>query len=329
MIRKLVAGAALATIVGTAVFNRSMKKKVEAQVPPDGEFIEIDGNRLHYVVRGPEGAPAMVLIHGLGGQLRNFGRPMVEDLAKDYRLVLVDRPGSGWSTRAPEASSSLWHQAAVMAKFIQALGLERPTIVGHSLGGALALTLAAEHPDAVGRLLLICPLTQEETEVPAAFKGLEIRSPTMRRIVANTIAVPLGVMQQEKILAQVFGPEAVPEDFPIAGGGALGARPEAFYETSSDLVALEHQVPLLVALYSRIQVPVRILYAEGDQLLKPHLHGETTAGLLPDAECEIVPGGHMLPFTQPEMTAAWVRRSMASAKAATPARERETAEAAE
>ena len=310
MIRKLIAGTALATIVGTVVFNRSMKKKAEAECPPDGAFIEIDGNRLHYVERGNPANPPMVLIHGLGGQIRNFGQPLVEDLEKDYRLILVDRPGSGWSSRSPSASSSLWQQAAVMARFIQALGLDRPTVIGHSLGGALALTLAAEHPEVVGRLLLICPLTQEETEVPTAFKGLEIRSPFMRRLVAHSIAVPMGVIYQDKILGQVFGPEPVPEDFAVAGGGLLGARPQAFYETSSDLVALEHQMALLVERYGSIAVPVRILFAEGDQLLDPQKHGVTTAAMCPDGRADIVPGGHMLPFTQPEMTARWIREAM-------------------
>ena len=310
MIRKLIAGTALATVVGTFVFNRATKKKAEAEVPADGKFLEIDGNRLHYVERGDPSAPPILLIHGLGGQVRNFGRALVEDLEKDYRLILVDRPGSGWSTRAPGASCSLWQQAETMAKFIQALGLDRPMIVGHSLGGALALTLAAEHPETVGRLALVCPLTQDQTEVPAAFKGLEIRSPLVRRIVAHSIAVPLAVINQEKILAQVFGPEPVPEDFPIAGGGALAARPEAFYETSSDLVAIEHQMPKLVERYPDIRVPVSILYAEGDQLLDPQFHGATTAAQLPDARLEIVPGGHMLPFTQPELTARWIRRAM-------------------
>ena len=312
MIRKLAAGAALATIVGTALFNRSMKKQAEAAVPADGTFIEIDGNRIHYVERGPSGAPPIVLIHGLGGQIRNFGAALVEDLARDHRLVLVDRPGSGWSVRAPAASSSLWQQAEVMAKLIRALGLERPVIVGHSLGGALALTLAAEHPDVVSRLLLICPLTQDQSDVPAAFKGLEIRSPLVRRLVAHSIAVPLAVLNQEKILGQVFGPEPVPEDFATAGGGALGARPEAFYETSSDMVALEHQMPLLAERYPAIQVPVRILFAEGDQLLDPHKHGTATASQLPDGRADLVPGGHMLPFTQPEMTARWIREALAS-----------------
>jgi pimeloyl-ACP methyl ester carboxylesterase len=308
MIPILIGGAIAATAAGLAVFNRSTRKKVEAAVPPDGTFIEIDGNRLHYVDRGPKGAPAMVLIHGLGGQMRNFAGPLVEDLEQDYRVILVDRPGSGWSTRAPGASCSLWQQADTMAKFVRALGLDRPMIVGHSLGGALALTMAAEHSDTVGRLALICPLTQDIQDVPTAFKALEIRSPLMRRMIASTIAVPLAVANQDRFLAEVFKPEPAPADFPVTGGSALGVRAEAFYQTSSDLVALENQLPLLVERYAGIGVPARILYAREDNLLDPHLNGVTTAALLPDCRCEIVPGGHMLPFTQPEMTARWLRR---------------------
>ena len=310
------AAAVAAAAVGSQLYNRSVKRKAEAAVPPDGTFIEIDGNRLHYVDRGPRDAPALVLIHGLGGQMRNFAEPLLEDLERDWRLILLDRPGSGWSTRAPRASSSLWQQADTVARFIRALGLERPAIAGHSLGGALALTIAAEHPDVVSRLALICPLTQDEKTVPECFKGLEIRSPLMRRIVAHTIAVPMAVRMQEQALRQVFGPEPVPEDFGSEGGGFLGLRPEGFYETSSDLVALENQLPLVAERYPGIEIPVRILFAKGDQILDPRRHGVDTAALLPDARVDLVEGGHMLPFTQPEMTARWLRGALAQERAA-------------
>jgi pimeloyl-ACP methyl ester carboxylesterase len=314
MIRKLVAGAALATIVGTTLFAHSVRRRAEASVPPDGQFIDLGGNRIHYVDRGPRDAPAIVLIHGLAGQMRNFGRPLLDELETDYRLILVDRPGSGWSVRAPGASSSLSQQAGVVAELIRTLGVEKPMIVGHSLGGALALTMAAEQPDVVGRLALICPLTQDQKDVPKAFKALEIRSPVVRRLVAHSIAVPMGVIYQDRILAQVFGPEPVPEDFAVTGGGALGARPVAFYENSSDMVALEDHMPSLVQRYGSITVPVRILFAESDQLLDPQFHGAAAAAQLGDARLELVPGGHMLPFTQPEMTARWIRRAAEEAK---------------
>ena len=317
MIPFLIAGGAVAAAaIGSQLYNRSVKRKAEAAVPPDGNFMEIDGNRLHYVDRGRKDAPPLVLIHGLGGQMRNFAEPLLEDLERDWRIILLDRPGSGWSIRAPRASSSLWQQADTVAKFIRALGLERPAIVGHSLGGALALTIAAEHPDTVSRLALICPLTQEETTVPECFKGLEIRSPLMRRIVANTLAVPMAIRMQEQALKQVFGPEPVPAEFGSEGGGFLALRPEGFYETSSDLVALEHQLPLLAERYANIGIPVRILFAKGDQLLDPRRHGVDTAAQLPDARVDLVEGGHMLPFTQPEMTARWLRGALAHERTA-------------
>ena len=154
MIPFLLAGAGgLAALGGgLAAFSGATARKIEKAVPRDGELIEVNGEKLHVVDRGS--GPPIVLIHGLGGQLRNFGRPMVDDLARDYRLILVDRPGSGYSTRAAGASARLRVQAETIAELIRILKLERPLIVGHSLGGALALSLALNHPDVVGGLAL-------------------------------------------------------------------------------------------------------------------------------------------------------------------------------
>jgi pimeloyl-ACP methyl ester carboxylesterase len=308
----LIAGIGVAAAAaGLITFNRATARKAEAAVPPDGQFIEIDGNRLHYVDKGS--GPPIVMVHGLGGQMRNFARPLVDDLARDHRVILVDRPGSGWSRRAAGSPASLWQQAETIAGLIRALDLGPVTLVGHSLGGALALALASDHPDCVVSLALIAPLSQDQTEIPDPFKGLEIRSPLVRRLVAETIAVPIAVATADKAMRVIFGPEPVPEDFPVMGGALLAGRPGAFYETSSDLVALEHQLPRLVERYKSLRVPVSILYGAGDQLLPPALHGEVTAGQIAGARLEIVPGGHMLPFTQPELTARWLREAMAAA----------------
>ncbi|WP_284734494.1 alpha/beta fold hydrolase [Sphingosinicella terrae] len=307
----LIAGAAAIAAGGLALFSRGAARRAERLVPMDGEIIEVEGNRLHYVDKGS--GPALVMIHGLGGQMRNFARPLVDDLARDHRVVLVDRPGSGYSLRGAGASASLSAQAAAIAGLIRALGLERPMLVGHSLGGAVSLTLALEQPDCVGSLALIAPLTQDESDAPDVFKSLEIRSPLVRRLIANSIAVPMAMAMREKAMKMVFGPEPVPADFGTEGGGLLGARPGNFYETSSDLVALENQMPALVARYGEIAVPASILYGDGDRLLDPERHGRITAGQIDGARLEIVPGGHMLPFTQPELTARWLREAEAQA----------------
>jgi pimeloyl-ACP methyl ester carboxylesterase len=301
----IAAGAAGLIGGGLAAFSAAAARKAEAAVPPDGRFMEIGGNRLHYVDRGS--GPPIVLVHGLAAQLRSFARPLVEDLARDHRVILVDRPGSGYSVRAPGASAGLNTQAEAIAGLIAALGLERPLLVGHSLGGAVSLAVALNHPDSVGALALVTPLTQVQEDVPEVFRGLAIASPALRRLVSWTLAVPIGIARGEDTLRQVFHPEPVPAEFPVEGGGLLAGRPNNFYEASTDMVAINDDLPGLVARYPTLRLPVSILYARQDNLLDYRMHGERTANEIPGAFMVVVEGGHMLPFTQPERTALFVR----------------------
>lgn len=312
MIPFLIGGATGLGIVGggLAAFSGATARRVEAQVPRDGELMELNGDTLHYVDHGGSG-PAIVMIHGLGGQMRNFGKAMVDDLARDYRVILVDRPGSGYSTRAAGRSARLRVQGETIAEFIRKLKLDRPLLVGHSLGGALSLSIALNHPDVAGGLALIAPLTQVEAEADVApvFKPLIIRSPAMRRAVAWTLATPMGMVKTKEVLKQIFAPEPVPEDFGTAGGGLLAMRPSNFYASSSDVVDLEGELEGMVERYATLSVPVSILYGRGDNLLAYAKHGERTAAEIPGGRVEVVEGGHMLPFTQPELSAAFVRRA--------------------
>jgi pimeloyl-ACP methyl ester carboxylesterase len=108
----------------------------------------------------------VVLIHGLGGQMRNFTHSLVGRLCGDFRVVAFDRPGSGYSTRSADAPAGVRAQAATLAKAIRALKLERPVIVGHSLGGAFALAIALDYPDCVGAVALISPATHPAPPAP-------------------------------------------------------------------------------------------------------------------------------------------------------------------
>ena len=309
-----VAGAAGLVGAGLAAFSAAAARKAENAVPPAGSFIDVNGDRLHYVERGS--GPPILLIHGLGAVMQSFASSLVDDLAKDHRVILIDRPGSGYSTRGPGASASLFAQAKTVAAFIAALGLEKPLIVGHSLGGALALAVAVEHPEAAGALVLITPVTQAEEQPPPAFKALAIYSPLLRGIVARTIAVPIATLTAEQTLRQVFHPDPVPPSFAVEGGGLLSARPDAFYASSSDMVAIKEDLPSLAARYGELKLPVSILYAKADNLLDWRKHGEKTAGEIAGAELELVEGGHMLPFTAPDLTARFIRKAIGEGKVA-------------
>ncbi len=301
------AGAAGLIGGGLAAFAGSTARKVEKAVPQDGTLTEVNGDTLHYVDKGS--GPAIVMIHGLGGQMRNFARAVVDDLARDHRVILLDRPGSGYSVRAPGASAGLAAQAKTVAAFIEQLGLEEPTLVGHSLGGALSLAVALNHPEVVGRLALIAPLTQVVHNPPAVFKGLAIPSPVLRRTVSWTVATPMGILKGQEAVRQIFAPEPVPESFAVEGGGLLTLRPDNFYNASSDLVAVNEDLPGLVERYASLKVPVSILYGREDAILDYALHGEATAKQIPDAEIEVIEGGHMVPFTQAEPTIRFIRRA--------------------
>ncbi len=291
---------------GLVAFTWTVAKRIEKALPPSGRFLQIGDCRLHYVDEGA--GPPIVLIHGLSGQLLNFLPAGFAPLRRDYRVVAVDRPGSGYSTRPASASAALGAQAATIAAFIKALGLDRPLIVGHSFGGAVALALALDHPECIGGLALVAPATHPTYTVPKLFRGLAVRSPLVRQVVGWTIAIPGAMRHRAATMPILFGPEPVSPDFPIAAGGVLGLRPSSYYAGSSDLVAMNDDFPGYVARYGSIKVPVGVLYGRGDRVLDHVKHGLAMRSAIPGLTLELVEGGHMLPVTQPETVVGFIRR---------------------
>ncbi|MBV8638293.1 MAG: alpha/beta hydrolase [Candidatus Eremiobacteraeota bacterium] len=281
-----------------------ISRRVERLVPPAGSFVDVDGARVHYVDRG-EGRP-VVMIHGLAGVLQNFTHSLVDRLAENSRVIVLDRPGAGYSIRHDGTSAGLRTQAATIASFIRALGLERPLVVGHSLGGAIALALALDFPEVPRALALIAPLTQAAQRAPKPFRTLEISSPWMRRLVAHTVAVPLSMFRARDAVRGIFAPEPVPADFATAGGGLLGLRPMHFYHASSDLIAARDDMPHLVQRYGELQLPVHILFGMQDAVLSYERHAEPLRSQIPHVAITLVRGGHMLPVTQPDVVAPFL-----------------------
>jgi pimeloyl-ACP methyl ester carboxylesterase len=293
------------SLVGLVIFTVVTARGVEKALPPRGQFVEVAGARIHYLDKGS--GPAIVILHGLGGQMGNFTYALLERLTDEFRVILMDRPGSGYSTRAHGATGRLTEQAAIVAEFIRKLGLDRPLLVGHSLGGAIALGVALNYPEAVKGLALIAPLTHLQELVPAPFRALDIKSNFLRWLVAWTVATPIGIRRGKAILDSIFSPEAAPEDFPIRAGGILGLRPRSFYNTSSDMRAVNPDLGEMVGRYPSLQVPVRILYGTGDEVLSHQKHGEAMKAESSMVSLELVEGGHMLPITAPDVTAKFIK----------------------
>jgi pimeloyl-ACP methyl ester carboxylesterase len=308
----------LVALLGFAfVITWFIARGIARHLPPRGRFLDLPQGRIHYLEAG-SGRP-LVFVHGLGGQLGNFTYALLDRLSDRFRVVLIDRPGSGHSPRSWRAPADLPGQADTILGVIRHLGLERPIVVGHSLGGAVALALGLDHPRLVGGLALIAPLTQPQDTVPAPFQLLAIRSSLLRMGVAWTLATPLAILRSRGVLATVFGPNAVPADFGTRGGGLLGLRPSSFYAASMDLNAAGADMPGLAARYPGLAVPVAVLYGTGDRVLSSVEHGEGLKRVLPGTRLDLVPGGHMLPVTDPDRVAAWITAIAAEMTPAEPA----------
>ena len=301
-------GVAILLVAGYLAWTtRRLARNAEKAVPPAGTFVTVGGDKIHYVERG-EGQP-ILMIHGLGGSLHHLRRPLMESFGDGYRLIALDRAGSGYSTRDPLRQGSLKEQAQGIADFIDALGLEKPLLVGHSLGGAVALATALDHPDKVAGLALISPLTRFEPNLPPAFKALAIRSPFKRRLVANTIAVPMSIKNAPVVLDAVFGPQQPPADYAVAGGAMVGLRPQHFYATSTDLLGSRLDLAQYEARYGELSVPVGILFGTADRILDYERQGVSQTERIPALELEIIEGvGHMPQYSETDRVVAFVRR---------------------
>ncbi|MGJ7917122.1 alpha/beta fold hydrolase [Massilia sp. LXY-6] len=294
------------------LFTWYTARKVEIILPPKGRFVDLAGTRLHVREFGEQrpDAPAILMIHGLAGQLSHYTYGVAGRLAERHRVVVVDRPGSGYSTRAPGTPADLSTQAASLAALIRTLDIGPAFVVGHSLGGAVALTLALEHPKAVAGLALLAPLTHMREDVPPVFKGLTIVSPLARKLVAWTLAVPSSIKNSRPTLDIVFGPEPVPKDFAMKGGGLLSLRPSAFLSASADLQALPDHLPQVQARYPELRLPVHVLYGKDDRILDWKLNGQALVDKVPGARLRLIEGGHMLPVTQAEATAEFIEAAL-------------------
>lgn len=290
---------------GLALYSFAAGRMAKRRVPPLGGFIDLPGARLHYLAMGS--GPSVVLVHGLTGQLRDFTFALAQQLAADHRVILFDRPGSGHSAWRRRGDRGIAAHAAILYEFLKLLGVKRPLVVGHSLGGAVALRLAIDYPDAVCGLGLICPLTQPVDEAPPMFQALMIESNVKRWLLSHTLAVPVGKLRRGEIARLLFAPDAVPADYGRRGGALLKDRASVFRTASREVLAVQAEMPGIAERSGEIGVPVAILFGRDDGVLDPSVHGERTAARVPHGSLTLIDGGHMIPATRPEAVAAWLR----------------------
>ena len=122
---------------------------------PD-DMTEVAGTQLHARDDGPRDAPVLIMLHGFGSSLHTW-EPWAQALVGKYRVIRLDLPGAGLSPPAPTNDYTDARSIALILALMDRRSVLRATLIGNSLGGRIAWTLAAKHPERTDKLVLISP----------------------------------------------------------------------------------------------------------------------------------------------------------------------------
>src|SRR5690349_8801769 len=146
--------AAGGTLAGLALVNGVQSKRAERDHPPLGRFLEVGGARLHYVERGS--GPPILLVHGNGTMVEDWMiSGLFDELAKTNRVIAIDRPGFGHSSRPRGTSWTVERQAALLAEALRLLEAENVVVAGHSYGALVTAALTLNHPERLRGIALV------------------------------------------------------------------------------------------------------------------------------------------------------------------------------
>lgn len=302
---------AVTALVLLALITQAGILAVQRTYPPLGRMIEVDGASLHVVELGPPAAaPPIVLLHGASSNLEAMRRPLGDLLAGSHRVVLIDRPGHGWSTRARREDSTPEIQARMIDQALQKLGIDRAVFVVHSWSGALGARLALDHASRVAGLVMLAPVTYPWRGGVGRYNEI-IATPWIGPLLAYTITLPLGYFLTEPGARAVFLPQTMPDEFVKDSATPLLLRPREFIANAYDLVTLKAAVAAQAPRYGEISVPVTIIAGEPDKTVRTDIHARPFAATVPDAKLIVLPDlGHMVQNAVPDLVKAEIETMM-------------------
>jgi pimeloyl-ACP methyl ester carboxylesterase len=284
---------------------RGTPRRGPAVLTPPGAFVVAGGVRLHYVRAGA--GPALVFIHGAKGSGYDFTLSAGPLLARRYDTVAIDRPGSGYSGRTAGDDNGPETQAATLRAAAAALGLERPLLVGHSLGAAVALAWALDAPGDVAAVVTLGAYALPLGGPPPWVVTLS-RSRTLLRATGALGRSRLGRPLVRGALERAFAPTPVPAAYAKVAP-ALALQPSALLSDGADHAAAEAGLAALRSRYASLRVPLVIVTGDQDQMVPPAV-SERLHALVPRSELVRVAGaGHMPQFSAPEAVVAAIDRA--------------------
>ncbi|WGH78332.1 alpha/beta fold hydrolase [Jannaschia ovalis] len=312
----------LATGAGLAVHRLAARREAEweARWQPTGRFIDVDGTRVHVHVEG-EG-PDLVLIHGAGGNMRDFTFSLMPRLARTHRVIAIDRPGMGYTGRTrPEyveafstEAETPREQADLMVRAARQLGAERPVVLGHSFGGTIALAWACYFPDSVAALVLLGAASNR-------WKGglgptYEVNGTPVGGAAVVPMLTAFGPQSKlRSIVRQTFHPNAMPEGYADHLGAELTLRRDALRANARQVNNLKPHIIAMEGIYPSLTLPIERIHGAADRTVPFDIHAAPFQDMVPHTNLLRLEGvGHMPHHVAEDETAAAVDRAVAAAR---------------
>ena len=261
-----------------------------------GQFVSVNGLRLHYVSRG-SGRP-VVFIHGNPGSHQDYSMTVLGDVARTYRAFAFDRPGHGYSERQNGRSTTVEVQSRLLRDALRELKIERPIIVGHSWGGAVALAMALQHEDELSGLVLLAPAAYPSRS--SQWWAALPHTPLLGTVFLKALTPLIGRHIIKVNLRDAYHPEPLQEEY-LQAAELLWTKPEQVKACAHDDRSLNDSLNRLSSRYAEIQLPVVIVTGDSDLLLKAEEQADRLHRTIRGSELIRLPRtGHQIPHTHPE-----------------------------
>ena len=255
--------------------------------------------RLHYVERG-EGPP-VVLIHGNAVSLADFeASGLTDQLARNHRVIAFDRPGFGHSTRPRDRFWTPTAQAEVLHAALGPLGVERPVVVGHSMGTLVALAMALDHPADVRSLVLLGGYYYPTVRVDALLTA-PVALPLIGDAMRYTVTAVSSRTFIKGVVEGMFAPNNVPPHFFSVLSREMMVRPGQIRANAEDAAFMVPAAAASMERYKELRMPVTIIAGAEDGVVDAEAHSVRLHGDVPQSKLFVEPGiGHMAHYWVPE-----------------------------
>lgn len=283
--------------------------RIEARFPPVGQFVDVDGQRLHVLDQG-EGA-ALILVHGASSNLNDFTASILPELAKTHRVLAFDRPGYGYSERGDEAWPDPQQLADLLLTAAEQLGAVQPVILGHSWAGSVVMSALVHYPQRLrGGVLLSGVAGHWASSVDWTYDLGAL--PVIGQLFARTLVYPVGQWLLPSAVAGVLAPNPVPNRYAERIAAPLALRPSSFLHNVQDMRRLSEYMQTLSPRFLDIDLPLMAIHGEADELVPYWNHGRRLEPVIRSLRVELLPGvGHAPHHAVPDAVVSAVREFMA------------------